>query len=460
MKKGKIPRLMISAAGSSSGKTTVMLALAAALRSEGKKVQCFKTGPDYIDPMFHELASGREAFHADAFFCDSSMINSIIGTAAEDADISLIEGAMGYYDGTGKTSEASAYTVSRITETPVILVISPQGMGVSCAAMLKGYTDFREESNIRGVILNRIKPGMFGYYRDIIENETSLKVAGWLPELKSSELKSRHLGLVTASETENISDIITELGEQARKTIDLDMLFSLADTAPDIDYAPVFGKCSSEFRIAVARDRAFCFYYNENLKMLESEGAELVFFSPLEDSSLPENISGLYIGGGYPELYTEKLSKNREMISSVRSAVSEGMPVIAECGGFMYLLQGIYDTEGRFSEMCGILDGTAELKDRLCRFGYITLTAEADSVLCSAGTELKAHEFHYSDSTCCGDSFTARKPDGREWKAIVSRGNIAAGYPHIYFPSCPEAPAHFCSKCRDFFKKELRCNNI
>lgn len=446
---------MISAAGSSSGKTTVMMALVSALTMQGKKVQCFKTGPDYIDPMFHETASGRKSFHADAFFSDSDTIKNIMGSVSEDADIAVTEGAMGYYDGIGSTSEASAFSTASITSTPVILVVNPQGMGISCAALIKGFRDFRENSMIRGVILNRIKPGMYSYYREIIEKETGLKVAGYLPEMKNTELKSRHLGLVTAEETENISEIINELGKKACETIDTGLIFKIASGAPEFSYVPFFTESERKYRLGIARDRAFCFYYEENLKMLENAGAEPVYFSPLKDSSLPDDIDGIYFGGGYPELYADELGRNHIFINILKEAVNSGIPIFAECGGFMYLQEGIYDKEGCFHSMAGVLSGTSSQCDRLVRFGYITLECEEDNVLCKKGIRMKAHEFHYSNSTENGSSFTARKPGGREWKAVVCKENITAGYPHIYFPSCPEAVTGFSSRCIKFRESRL-----
>lgn len=446
---------MISAAGSSSGKTTVMMALVSALTKQGKKVQCFKTGPDYIDPMFHETASGRKSFHADAFFSDSDTIRNIMGSVSEDADIAVTEGAMGYYDGIGSTSEASAFSTASLTSTPVILVVNPQGMGISCAALIKGFRDFRDNSLIRGVILNRIKPAMYSYYRDMIEKETGLTVAGYLPDMRDTELKSRHLGLITAGETENIAAVVNELGNQACETIDTGLIFKIASDAPEFSYAPFFTESGRKYRLGIARDRAFCFYYEENLKMLENAGAEPVYFSPLGDSRLPDDIDGIYFGGGYPELHAAELGGNQSFKASLRQAVNAGIPVFAECGGFMYLQEGIYDRDGSFHSMAGILPGTVSMADRLVRFGYITLECEEDNVLCKKGAKLKAHEFHYSDSTENGSSFTARKPGGREWKAVVCKENITAGYPHIYFPSCPEAVSGFSSRCIKFRESRL-----
>ena len=229
------------------------------------------------------------------------MLLKTIAEHSLDADISIIEGAMGFYDGIGKSSEASAYTVASVTNTPVILILNPQNMGISVAAMLKGYLEFREKNNIKGVILNRVKPAMYSYYKEIIESETNIKVCGYLPELEDVTLKSRHLGLMTAAETDNLADIVKTLGEKAAETLDIDLILNIAASAKSFEYDDKKIKPEGSYRLGIARDKAFCFYYEENLDMLEQSGAELVYFSPTADERLPDNLDGLYFGGGYPE---------------------------------------------------------------------------------------------------------------------------------------------------------------
>jgi len=446
----KVPRIMISAAGSSSGKTTVVTALLSLLVRKNYRVQSFKSGPDYIDPMYHSYITGRKTYHTDAFFSDGGTLNAMIACKSADADICIIEGAMGYYDGIGKSSDASAYTVSCCTNTPVILVVNPEGMGISAAALVKGFAEFRKNSNISGVILNRIKPGMYNYYREIIENETGLAVYGYLPLIPEAGLESRHLGLVTADEVQNLSETAAVLGQTAEKTIDMEKLMMTASGAPGIEYTVSDVKYEGRYVLGVAQDSAFCFYYDENLEMLEAAGAEIKFFSPLNDEKLPEDADGLYFGGGYPELRLRELSENRSFINDLRKKAETGIPVFAECGGFMYLQKGIYDRNGDFYSTAGLLDGTSRLGDRLCRFGYITVTAEKDCVIAEKGMSIKAHEFHYSDSECNGDTFTAAKPDGRSWKAVAAKGSIAAGFPHLYFPSNPDIVRIFSRKCVEY----------
>lgn len=448
----KLPLVMISSTGSNCGKSTVTLALISALKRYGLKIQSYKSGPDYIDPMFHSKATGRETYHTDAFFSDSNQIKSIVAQTFSDANIGIIEGAMGFYDGIGKTEEASAYTVSEWLKTPVILVINPNGMGCSVSALCKGFQNFRQPNQIQGVILNRIKSSMYSYYKEMIESETNLKVYGYLLENESMKLKSRHLGLVTANEIENLDESLDTLGQISEKTLDIQGIIQLANSTPPMKYTQISIVKSSAFRLGVAKDRAFCFYYAENLKMLELCGAEIIPFSPIADENLPENLDGLYFGGGYPELYLQELSTNVNFIKSLKQYSTDGIPIFAECGGFMYLQEAIFDREGKEYRMAGLLKGKSNLDNKLCRFGYINLISNVDTFFGKKGIKLKAHEFHYSDSTENGNSFTAQKPNGRQWTAIQQNNNIIAGYPHIYFPSAPEIVQNFADFCRLYQK--------
>lgn len=448
----KLPLVMISSTGSNCGKSTVTLALISALKRYGLKIQSYKSGPDYIDPMFHSKATGRETYHTDAFFSDSNQIKSIVAQTFSDANIGIIEGAMGFYDGIGKTYEASAYTVSEWLKTPVILVINPNGMGCSVSALCKGFQNFRQPNQIQGVILNRIKSSMYSYYKEMIESETNLKVYGYLLENESMKLKSRHLGLVTANEIENLDESLDTLGQIAEKTLDIQGIIQLANSTPPMKYTQISIVKSSAFRLGVAKDRAFCFYYAENLKMLELCGAEIIPFSPIADENLPENLDGLYFGGGYPELYLQELSTNVNFIKSLKQYSTDGIPIFAECGGFMYLQEALFDREGKEYQMAGLLKGKSNLGNKLCRFGYINLISNVDTFFGKKGIKLKAHEFHYSDSTENGNSFTAQKPNGRQWTAIQQNNNIIAGYPHIYFPSAPEIVQNFADFCRLYQK--------
>lgn len=473
MEERNIPRIMIAAAGSGSGKTTVTCGLLQAFLNRGIKPASFKCGPDYIDPMFHSEVLGIKSRNLDLFFTDENITKYLLSKNAGAADLSVLEGVMGYYDGlAGKSMDCSSYDLARKTKTPVILVVDCKGMSVSVAALIKGFLELRRDHGIRGVILNRIPHMLYQDLKGLIEEELSLEVLGYLPVMTDCQLESRHLGLVTAKEVGNLKEILEKLAAQMEASVDLERILTIAGEAPAIDYQvpgdikkitqymnspdhPNFiDRLDSPVRIAVAMDRAFCFYYQDNLELLEEMGAEILPFSPLEDEALPENTQGLILGGGYPELYLERLSKNQTMLESVRKAVESGLPCIAECGGFMYLHQWIKDRDGTRFPMAGVVEGESFPTQKLTRFGYIILTALEDNLMCEKRAELKGHEFHYWDSTNPGGGFHARKPLRKTgWDCVVTEGNLWAGYPHIHFYSNIEAAAQFLTKARGTKKK-------
>lgn len=467
MEQKVIPRIMIAAAGSGSGKTTVTCGLLQAFLNRGKKLASFKCGPDYIDPMFHSEVLGVKSRNLDLFFTDEDTTKYLFCKNTVDSELAIMEGVMGFYDGlAGKSTDCSSYDLARKTQTPVILVVDCKGMSVSITALIKGFLDFRPDHHIRGVILNRISPMLFEDIKALVEEELSVEVLGYLPEMKDCRLESRHLGLVTAKEIGNLQEIINRLSVQIEYSIDLDRIQQIAENAATLNYSlpaeldRVKGTLrekesysliedSSKIRIAVAMDKAFCFYYQDNLELLEELGAEIVPFSPLEDKSLPAGIQGLILGGGYPELYLEQLSENKTMRSEIKKVIDHGIPCLAECGGFMYLHQWIRDKEGISYEMVGSIEGASFPTEKLSRFGYITLAALDDNVLCQKGAELKGHEFHYWDSTNTGSCFQARKPLRKSnWECIITKGNLLAGYPHIHFYSNIEAAVEFIRKVR------------
>ncbi|MDE6087680.1 MAG: cobyrinate a,c-diamide synthase, partial [Oscillospiraceae bacterium] len=367
-------------------------------------------------------------------------------------------GAMGYYDGIAGTPQASAWTVSQWLAIPVLLVISPNGMGCSVGAVCRGFQDFRKPNQIRGILLNRIRPGMYAYYKKIIESETGLQVCGYLPDLSELQLESRHLGLLTVDEIADFDQKLKILAETACKTIELEKILTLSKTAPELPEFPIKNKFShKKCRIGIAKNNAFCFYYAENLELLEAYGAELVYFSPVSDKKLPENLDGLYFGGGYPELYLPELSQNLEFIQSLQTASRNKIPILAECGGFLYLLETFYDHNQKTYPMAGLLPGSAKLGSHLCRFGYVNLTAQENSILGKTGIQIKAHEFHYADSTNNGSAFLAERPSGASWYAMQNTGNILAGFPHLYFLSNPEIAENFCDACRKFHEGQAQC---
>lgn len=341
---------------------------------------------------------------------------------------------MGYYDGIGTDTSCSSYELATSLNCPVVLVINPSSMAASLGAIIHGFKTFRDNSNIKGVILNNVSDAMFEYYKKIIELNTDVKVYGYMPNLPCCILESRHLGLVTVEEIGNIEFIIEQLGEQAIKTIDLDGLCELAASADSIVYDEPYIPYIGKTKIAVAYDRAFCFYYEDNLDILSEMGAEIIKFSPLKDKELPKNISGLYIGGGYPELYIKELSENKSILVDIRERVSKGLPTFAECGGFMYLLNSFTDKEGKAYNLVGATEGNSYMTNSLKRFGYITLTSQNNNLMCKAGESINGHEFHYSDSNNTGKDFLAVKPQSeRSWKAIIADETKFMGYPHINF---------------------------
>lgn len=425
-------RVLIAAPSSGSGKTTVTCGLLMALKARGVKTVALKSGPDYIDPMFHRQIIGSESGNLDLFFAAEEQVRrSFLKRSGEFA---VIEGAMGYYDGIAGTTEASAYHLAKTLDAPVVLVIDPRGMAMTAAAVIRGMCTFREDSNIRGVILNNCTRSTFKMIQQAVEQECGVSVFGFMPKAPECALESRHLGLVTAAEIGDIERKMERLGELAEDTIDIDGILRLGGEAPrltaEADEPP---GCKVNAVIAVARDRAFCFYYEENLELLRALGCELRFFSPLKDETLPEHAGGLYLGGGYPELYAAQLSENGEMRRAVRQAVEQGMPVIGECGGFMYLSEQIDGWP-----MVGALKGSLSSTGRLGRFGYIDVVPKEDTVYLRRGERIKSHEFHYWDSDFCGSACRAVKPiTGRAWDCIQVYKNTWAGFPHLYFESCP-----------------------
>lgn len=448
-----IPRLLISAPASGTGKTMVTCALLKAFSDQGKKIASFKCGPDYIDPMFHKEVLGIDSYNLDVFLCGEDHVRTLLVENGADTDLALLEGVMGYYDGlAGISTEASAYDVARITETNTVLVMDCKGLSVSIIPYLQGFVNYKKNSFIKGVILNRLSPMMYERMKTMIERETPLKVYGYLPVMKDCEIESRHLGLHLPTEEARTKESLEKLSEQAMCSIDLQGLYELAMESSELEGSKKIEKDSSDsherkVRIAVAMDQAFCFIYKENLNLLEKYGAELIPFSPIAEKELPENIDGLLLYGGYPELHAEALSKNDSMRKSIRQAVQNGMPCIAECGGFMYLMEGIRTESGKCYEMVGVLSGISYHTSSLKRFGYVTLSE--GTVFGENVGEIPAHEFHYYDAECCGEAFHAQKPlSNRNWRCMVSTDHIFAGYPHIHYAGNEKIAEAFIKACR------------
>ena len=453
--KRQIPRILLTAPASGSGKTLITCGILQALVNRGMKVASFKCGPDYIDPMFHGRVIGTRSRNLDTFFTDTETTRYLFAENAADCDIAVTEGVMGYYDGLGGIrTEGSTYDVAATLNMPSVLIIGCRGASLSILAMIKGFLEYRPDSRIKAVILNQISPMIYGQLKPLIEEELGVKVLGYVPKLTDLNLESRHLGLVLPGEIEALKEKLNRLAAVLEETLDLDAFCALAEDTEELTLQvpeiPVLEE-PEKIRLAVAADDAFCFTYQDNLKLLETMGAELVFFSPLQDEKLPEEVDGMILSGGYPELHAKTLSENHSMREAIRKAIEDGMPCIAECGGFLYLHRELEGSDGVFYPMAGVLDAKAYRTDRLGRFGYITLTAEEDQLLGKAGMEIRGHEFHYWDSEQCGNSFHAKKPVGkREWDCVNSSKSLYAGFPHLFFWSNPEAAYEFLKKCEEY----------
>ena len=446
-----IPRIMIAGTNSGCGKTTVCCAVMKALDRRGLRVGPFKCGPDYIDTMFHAHILGRPSTNLDAFFFSENTLKALLAKNAAP-DINIIEGVMGFYDGSGTDSaKASSYDIARITQTPVVLVLNAKGSALSLLAQIKGFLDFLPNNQICGAILNRCSPITGPKLEQAIREHFGDRVIplGYLPEMPECALESRYLGLVTAREIDDLDKKVNILASQAEKTIDLDRLTTCAQGSEELNFECLqIQHFPENIRIAAAKDKAFCFYYHDNLDLLEEMGAEITPFSPLSDMNLPENIQGIYLGGGYPELYKQTLSENIQMRKAVRRAIDSGIPCIAECGGFMYLTESIDKYP-----MTGVLPGNCYNTGKLTRFGYVKLKAKQDNLLCGTGAEIAAHEFHYWDCDERGTDFTAEKISGKKWDCIHAGETLYAGFPHFHFYANPEFAVRFYKACLKYKEK-------
>jgi cobyrinic acid a,c-diamide synthase len=445
----KIPRLVLAAPSSNSGKTLVTCGILQALVDRGLDVASFKCGPDYIDPMFHSRVIGAKSLNLDPFFTDRDTMRYLFGRTAEDADISVIEGVMGFYDGT-EAAEAvcSTHDVSRRIDAPVVLVVNCRGASLSIVPVVKGFVEF-EPNNIRGVILNNLPASLYPKIKERIESDTDVEVVGYVPNVKDLVLESRHLGLVLPSEIDGLKDKLHRLARVLEETLDIDALLRIAGDAPDYEYLAQEHGWAGHARVALADDEAFCFIYADNIRLLEETGAEIVRFSPLHDSKVPE-ADGLILYGGYPELHAEELSSNKSMLEDIRSKIASGMPCMAECGGFMYLHETMEDASGMSYPMVGAVPGRTYNSKHLARFGYITVTAGKDMMVLQSGDSVKAHEFHYWDSENCGSDCEAAKVSGRKYMCEHGTGTLMAGFPHLYYYSNPIVPMKFLESCIEY----------
>lgn len=437
------PRIVIAAPKSGSGKTLFSIGLMKAF-SIDHKVKAFKCGPDYIDPMFHRTILHIPSSNLDAFFCEENQIQSLF-LENNDTDLSIIEGVMGLFDGLGGMSlEASTYHVAKILKAPILLVINTKGMARSVLAEIKGFQSMDHEHLIQGVLLNQVSEMLVPAMKDAIEKECGIPVVGYLPRKKEFEMESRHLGLKLPEEIQELDEKIQFLTKQIQKNVDLEQIYKIAcKTEPILNQKEDKLPNYSGLRIGISKDDAFCFWYEENSHILEKMGIELVYFSPLNDIKLPENIDGFILTGGYPENYLDQLESNQTMRNSIKEAIDKGMPSMAECGGFMYLHDSIENQEGNSYSMVGSINGTCRYTGNLTRFGYVHLFNQEKSI--------KGHSFHYYDSSNNGEDLQVTKPNSsRKWKEGHVGKNHVWSFVHIYYPSNPAFIFDFLESCRKY----------
>ena len=443
-------QFLLAAPRSGSGKTTMTCALLMALKRRGCAPCAFKSGPDYIDPMFHRAVLGVESRNLDLFFSAPDTVRTLYARGAAGHGAAVCEGAMGFYDGLGGVSDrASAWHLADTLGLPVLLVAEPKGQSLTLAAELNGLVNFRTPSHIAGILLNNCTARMHALLAPMLEKETGLPVLGFLPKLPEAVIGSRHLGLYTAAEVENLQQKLALLADAAEEHIDWPRLLALCEKEPPAlpEKAP---QPPARVRIAVAQDEAFCFTYAETLEAFRDAGAEVVFFSPLRDTALPENIGGLYLPGGYPELHARELSENTSLLHEIKRKIESGLPTAAECGGFLYLGQSLTDAEGQSWPMAGVLPGEAKDAGRLVRFGYAALSADSDSMLFRAGESFPIHEFHHWDSTANGTALAAKKPvGGAAWRCGFVNEHFYAGFPHLYWAGTP-LPQRFAAAAENY----------
>ncbi len=457
-----IPRLLLAAPMSGSGKTTVMAGLVAAFAARGLRVAPFKVGPDYIDPSYHTLAAGRTCHNLDAWMLPPDLIPALLARRAHNADLALIEGVMGLFDGySGSDDTGSSAHIARLTGTPVLLVLDVRAQARTAAALVQGLRDFDPQLRVAGVILNRVgSPKHAQMVTAAIEEHVGLPVVGALGRDDILHLPERHLGLVPTSEPGRWQAWLEQARTLVTEQIDLERLLELARTAPPIsaDLSPLAAEpppltADPSPLIAVAQDAAFSFLYEDNLDLLREAGAELVPFSPLADAALPPGTQALLLCGGFPELYATELAGNATIREQIQQAAAAGMPIYAECGGLMYLTETLLDGEGRSYPMVGVLPGCSRMTPRLT-LGYRSIQAHGENWLLQPGETLRGHEFHYSvweredgdippAYTILPDTWRSEpRPDG----ALL--GNVLASYVHLHFLAHPALASRFVAAAR------------
>ncbi|MCS7260984.1 MAG: cobyrinate a,c-diamide synthase [Anaerolineae bacterium] len=455
-----IPRLVVAAPASGSGKSTIASGLMAALRAAGAVVQGFKVGPDYIDPGYHTAATGRPSRNLDTWMIPADAVLDSFARAVTGAHIAVIEGVMGLFDGYhGRGEEGSTAEIAKLLRAPVVLVLDVAKMARSAAAMALGYHLYDPDLRLAGVICNNVASARHAQWvREAVEG-TGIPVLGCIPRSATLHIPERHLGLYTAVERQAaVEAFLRDAAALIRQEVDLERVQAIARTAPPLHVptvsAPASVPVEAGVRVAVAYDEAFCFYYEDNFDLLRQLGASLVFFSPLRSAALPEGISGLYLGGGYPELYAAQLAENRPLLEAIRAAAEADMPIYAECGGLMLLTASITDHQNRTYPMAGVLPGRTQMRSRLV-MGYRIATARRSTLLQPEGAQVRGHEFHYSDWVDLPDAIPfaydaialqgeTPRPEG------FARGNLLASYIHLHFATRPEMVTRWLERCGEW----------
>ncbi|MDD4159812.1 MAG: cobyrinate a,c-diamide synthase [Synergistaceae bacterium] len=449
MSRAERPRLVIAAVHSSSGKTTITGGIIAALTAAGLRVHPYKVGPDYIDPGYLGLAAGSRADNLDTWLTDEAVMKRIFVSASKDADISVIEGVMGLYDG-GQNGISSTAQIARVLNAPVLLVIDVRSMGESAAAVAKGFRDYDRSVDIRGVIINRY--GSDSHKNMVCEaiERIGIPVLGAVPRNKEAEVRERHLGLLPVEEN-NSREHNEKIRMMIEPAVNLEAIIKIARSAPALEEGSIISQQSDKkVKIAVARDEAFSFYYPESIAAVEAAGAEMIYFSPLHDESIPE-CHGLIFGGGFPEVFAAQLAANLSMKGSISRAAKRGMPVYAECGGFMYLTNEIIDFDGRLHKMTGLIPMSCKMNDSMRTVGYVTAEALDDNIIAVKGEKLRGHEFHFSTAEPEGPiqyafEFTKNRTQ-EKYTAGFASDNILGSYLHLHFAGFPKAAERLVDRC-------------
>ncbi|MCR5590334.1 MAG: cobyrinate a,c-diamide synthase [Lachnospiraceae bacterium] len=487
-----IPSIMVAASSSGSGKTVITCGLLEILKRRGFSPVSFKCGPDYIDPMFHRTVLGIRSQNLDTYLAGPDGVKDIVSgitlnAGSEGADIAVIEGVMGIFDGISPDSDkGSCYEIAKLTKTPMILAVDAQGAGRTVISIIKGILEDDGERLIKGIILNRMSSGYYEKILPIITKEIGavrddVKVIGHIPKSDEMRIESRYLGLVLPHETDGLKQKVGTVADIIEKYCDVPAIIKIAEQAVttresgkeflqkdrknrkeqknDSKKAPevIHG---GTVKLAVARDAAFCFYYEQNLKLFRDLGVSLEFFSPIHDKRLPEGVSGMLLGGGYPELHLKELSSNKAMLESVKSATDSGMPSLAECGGFMYLHRYIEGPDRKEYEMVGTIDGVCRNTGHLVRFGYAKITGPAryeesgrkdQGDFAATLSGMRGHEFHYYDSTADNtDMILEKASTGSRYESMIENRYSLWGFLHLYYPSDVEAVCSFIEGMRKY----------